>query len=147
MAPLVTDLVQIQTRPQTDTMPTIVAVTRDGIENAFRDVQVISRVRPEKLVNLVRKFGIKFRESLIFDRVKVELRIFCANNTIDDVYNTKFLQIVKTIEINLITSIERLGEGGIEILNLVVSKPDIPQDIAFNYKQVSLTFSPGRQYN
>ena len=89
-------------------------------------------------MNLVRKFGIKFRESLIFDRVKEELRIFCANNTIDDVYNTKFLQIVKTIEINLITSIERLGEGGIEILNLVVSKPDIPEDIAQNYKQVKL---------
>ena len=139
MTPFVVDVIEVQTRPQTDSLPTIISVTRDGIENTFKDVQVISRVRQEKLVPLVRKFGIQFRESLIFDRVKEELRIFCANNTIDDVYNTKFLEIVGNVEKNLISSIERLGEGGIEILNLVISKPDIPEDIAFNYKQVSYT--------
>ena len=136
MTPFVVDVVEVQTRPQTDSLPTIISVTRDGIENTFKDVQVISRVRPEKLVPLVRKFGIQFRESLIFDRVKEELRIFCANNSIDDVYNTKFLEIVANVRTNLINSIERLGEGGIEILNLVISKPDIPEDIAQNYKQV-----------
>ena len=136
MTPFIVNMVEIQTRPQTDHLPTIVSVTRDGIENTFKDIQVISRVRQEKLVPLVRKFGIKFRESLIFDRVKEELRIFCANNSIDDVYNTKFLEIVANVRTNLISSIERLGEGGIEILNLVISKPDIPEDIAQNYKQV-----------
>ena len=37
---------------------------------------------------------------------------------------------------NLILSIDRLGDGGLEILNLVIPKPDIPPDIAKNYKQV-----------
>ncbi|XP_023335671.1 erlin-2 [Eurytemora carolleeae] len=141
MTPFIVNMVEIQTRPQTDHLPTIVSVTRDGIENTFKDIQVISRVRQEKLVPLVRKFGIKFRESLIFDRVKEELRIFCANNSIDDVYNTKFLEIVANVRTNLINSIERLGEGGIEILNLVISKPDIPEDIAQNYKQVKVQWT------
>ena len=48
----------------------------------------------------------------------------------------QFLDIAKTLRTNLDTSISRLGEGGIEILNLVVPKPEIPNDIAFNYKQV-----------
>ena len=39
---------------------------------------------------------------------------------------------------NVVSSIERLGDGGLEILNLVVAKPNIPPDIAHNYKQVKL---------
>ena len=36
-------------------------------------------------------------------------------------------------------SIARLGQNGIKILNLVVNKPNIPPDIAANYKQVRLS--------
>ena len=36
------------------------------------------------------------------------------------------------------TSIDRLGDGALEILNLVISKPDIPSDIAHNYMQVTM---------
>merc|ERR1711892_978383 len=38
-------------------------------------------------------------------------------------------------------SIKRMGEDGIEILNLVVPKPDIPADIAKNYKQVKVQWT------
>ena len=40
----------------------------------------------------------------------------------------------------LINSIERLGNGGMEILNMVIPKPNIPADIAVNYKQVFLYY-------
>ena len=50
----------------------------------------------------------------------------------------RFLDIVGTVKKNVVTSIERLGDGGLEILNLVVAKPNIPPDIAHNYKQVKL---------
>ena len=33
-------------------------------------------------------------------------------------------------------SIERLSNNSVEIINLVIPKPDIPPDIAENYKQV-----------
>ena len=39
------------------------------------------------------------------------------------------------------TSIGRLGEDGIEVLNLVVPKPEIPEDIAHNYKQVKVQWT------
>ena len=39
------------------------------------------------------------------------------------------------------TSISRLGEDGIEVLNLVVPKPEIPEDIAHNYKQVKVQWT------
>ena len=68
-------------------------------------------------------------------------RIFCANHTIDEVYKTKFLQIVEQVKSRVKTSINRLGDDGIEILNLVIPKPVIPSDIAENYKQVKVQWT------
>ena len=68
-------------------------------------------------------------------------RIFCANHTIDEVYNTMFLDIVENVKTNVKESISRLGEDGIEILNLVIPKPEIPADIAHNYKQVKVQWT------
>merc|ERR1711974_238458 len=112
-----------------------------GITNTFNDVQVISKIQPKNLIKMVRTFGLQFRQALIFDRVKEELRIFCANHTIDEVYNVKFLQIVAAVRENLVSSIQRLGDGGLEIMNLVVAKPNIPPDIARNYKQVKVQWT------
>jgi regulator of protease activity HflC (stomatin/prohibitin superfamily) len=137
MLPFLTSMEQVQIRPQTDTLPPMASITRDGIQNIFKDVQIISRVDVDQVVFMVQRFGIGFRQALVYDRVKEELRIFCANNTIDDVYNAKFLDIVGEVKRNIVASISRLGRGGIEIMNLVIPKPDIPDDIAQNYMQAS----------
>merc|ERR1711962_1351542 len=117
------------------------AITQDGIQISFQEVQVISRVRQDKLISVIKRHGLNFKEPLVFDRVKEDIRIFCANHTIDDVYNVKFLDIVNEVRARLTKSIQRLGDGGVEILNLVVPKPDIPNDIANNYKQVKVQWT------
>jgi regulator of protease activity HflC (stomatin/prohibitin superfamily) len=93
-APFVTDVEEIRVQYQTDTLEMMQAVTKDGIENTFNDVQVISRIQVKNLIPMVRTFGINFREALIFDRVKEELRKFCANHTIDEVYNSKWAETI-----------------------------------------------------
>ena len=52
-----------------------------------------------------------------------------------------FLDIVANVKENVKSSIRRLGEDGIEILNLVIPKPEIPLDIAQNYKQVKVQWT------
>jgi len=141
MAPFVTSVKQVLIRSETDTLGGVEAITRDGIQISFDQVQVISRVRQDKVVKLVRKYGANFKKPLVFDRVREDIRIFCANNSIDDVYNTRFLDIVEEVKFSIIDSIHRLGEDGIEILNLVIPKPDIPQDISNNYKQVKVQWT------
>lgn len=141
MSPFVVDVEEVQIRPQTDTLDPITAITKDGIQNTFLDVQVISRVKVAQLVPMIKTYGNNFREALITDRVKEELRKFCANHTIDDVYKVKFLEIAPHVKKNLISSIDRLGNGGMEILNLVIPKPNIPADIASNYKQVKVQWT------
>jgi len=137
----VTEVELIKIRPHTDTLPAIVSVTKDGIENVFRGIQVISKVRETNVIKMVKKFGRRFKETLVFDRIKEELRIFCANKTIHEVYNEQFLEIVEAVTNNVKTSISRLGENGIIIMNLVIPKPEIPDDIAANYKQVKVQWT------
>ena len=88
-------------------------ITRDGIENTFKEVTTITTIRKDKLVLMMKKFGTDFKKALVFDRIKEELRIFCANHTIDEVYNTMFLDIVDSVLTNVRTSIKRLGEEGV----------------------------------
>ena len=93
---------------------------------------------------MIRKFGMNFKNALVYDRIKEELRIFCARHNIDEVYNTKFLSIVETVKNRTQEKIRELGDNGITILNLVVPKPEIPPDIAANYKQASKKRAEGR---
>jgi hypothetical protein len=96
----------------------------------------MSDVYQKNLIKLIRTYGMNFKDALVYDRIREELHIFCANHTVDEVYNSMFLSIVAHVKNRVQLSIERLGEGGIKLLNLVVPKPDIPTDIAANYKQV-----------
>jgi hypothetical protein len=40
MAPFITEVVEVSIRPKTDTLPPINSITKDGIENRFKEVQV-----------------------------------------------------------------------------------------------------------
>lgn len=139
--PFVTVIEEITIRPQTETLDVITTVTRDGIQNTFKNIQVLSNVEVQQMIPLIKKFGMDFRRALVYDRVSEELRTFCANHTIDEVYNTMFLDIVANVKHNVEISIERLGDNGIKLLNLVIPKPDIPRDIAANYKAVKVQWT------
>jgi len=47
---------------------------------------------------LVREFGVHLKEILVYERVAEALQVFCANHSIDDVYNENFLDIVPFVE-------------------------------------------------
>ena len=110
MTPFIVEVVEIKIRPETDVLTSPSAITKDGIQNTFNDIQVITSIKMDNLVYMLKNYGPQFKKALVFDRIKEELRIFCANSTIDEVYNTKFLAIVDKVRLNVKDSIERLGE-------------------------------------
>jgi len=140
--PFVTDIHEITIRPVTSNMKQIRTITKDGIGNTFSNIQVLSDVKVEKLIPLIKKFGLEFRDALIFDRISEELRIFCANHTVDEVYNELFLDIVGIVKSRVTSAIDKLiGDQSVKILNIVIPKPEIPIDIARNYKQVKVQWT------
>ena len=117
------------------------AVTKDGINMVFKDIQILTDVQENNIVELIRKFGKDFRKALVFDRVREEVRLFSAGHNIDEVYNTKFMEMVNVVKTETERNIKRLSESSVEILNLVIPKPEIPDDIAANYKRVVHVYS------
>jgi len=141
MQPFVSTTKSILIRPEETKMNYVEAITKDGIEISFEGISVLSRTTKRKVIDMIKEYGIRFKEVLIYDRIKEDLRIFCANKTIDQVYNEEFLDIVKAVKEDVAKQIKNLGDGGVEILNLVIPKPDIPKDIAQNYKQVKVQWT------
>ena len=139
--PFITEVKRIKIRPRTDTLKPITAVTKDGIQNTFNNVEVISDVNPMKVVALVRKYGLEFHKTLVFDRIFEEIRILCAANDIDAIYSKQFLEMVSHVTNKTKKTISKLGEGGITIYHLTIPKPDIPPDIAANYKEVKVQWT------
>ena len=52
-----------------------------------------------------------------------------------------FLEVTQIVKTNVEHSIKRLSNDSIKILNLVIPKPDIPRDIAANYKAVKVQWT------
>ena len=72
--PFIDEYKEFKIRPETQTLKPMEAITKDGITNTFREINVITRVTKEKLIFLVKKFGIDFKQFLVFDRIKEDLR-------------------------------------------------------------------------
>merc|ERR1719430_801130 len=106
-------------RPEETILDDVEATTKDGVEITFAGVSVLSRTVKSKVVSLIKRFGTDFKQVLIYNRLKEEFRNFCANNTLDEIYNVKFL----------------------EILSLGLRKPKIPKDIAENYRLMKLQWT------
>ena len=140
--PFVTRVEEITFRPVTNTLRDIKTITKDGIVNSFKDIKVITKVNKMKVIDLIREYGLEFRSVLVFDRISEEIKTFCANNTIDQVYNEKFLEIVGLVKGKVEKHIMNLiGNNSIYILNIVIPKPDIPQSILKNYQQVKVQWT------
>merc|ERR1712038_938024 len=65
-----------------------------------------------------------------------------GNHTVDEVYNELFLDIVQIVKGRVTSAIDKLiGDESVKILNIVIPKPEIPIDIARNYKQVKVQWT------
>ena len=74
MRPFFDDYTEVKIRPETYKMDPVPAITKDGIRNTFKEINVITMVKRDKLVFMAKKFGVDFKKSLVFDRIKEDLR-------------------------------------------------------------------------
>ena len=124
-APFVTTVLRVNVRPETKFLDPMKCTTKDGVSNIFKNVQVISSINTDRIFQLVSKYGNDMKKVLIYDRIAQGIQDYCANNSIDEVYNTKFVQLSASVQQSLSDSLEKLFPGGINILNLFIPKPDI----------------------
>jgi len=141
MTPWVSTYEQITVRPLQEKLYSFTAVTKDAIQITFHDIEVISSVPQENVPWLVKKFGVDFRTVLVYDRLREEVKRYCFGHDIDDVYNEQFTEMSDLVIEETKKNIERLAQGKLEILNLIIPKPEIPHDIAANYQKVKVEWT------
>jgi len=141
MQPFVTEVVYIRVTPETMKLSPMICTTQDGVKNVFRDVQVITSIDEEQVYQLVKRFTSKLKYILIYDRVREAISEFCANNTIDEVYRTRFLDVMDFVNATLVTSLQRFAPNGVILWNIFIPKPDVPPAIAANYRQVKVEWT------
>lgn len=138
MPPFITTMAQVTTRPETYFMKPLTCTTADGVGVVFRDVQVISSLKEDKVFQLVLKFGNDVKKILLHDRINEGISMFCANNSIDEVYNTKFIFLQDFVKERLNFSINVMANHSLVVWNLFIPKPEIPPAIAQNYREVKI---------
>ena len=74
MMPFIEDFREVRVRPETFTMEPVKAITKDGIENTFREIQAITTIKKDKIITMTKQFGVEFKNVLIYDRIKENLR-------------------------------------------------------------------------
>eukprot|EP00091_Calanus_sinicus_P008811 TRINITY_DN21022_c0_g1_i1.p1 TRINITY_DN21022_c0_g1~~TRINITY_DN21022_c0_g1_i1.p1 ORF type:complete len:249 (-),score=69.55 TRINITY_DN21022_c0_g1_i1:56-802(-) len=139
--PFVTTILQVTIRPETRYLNALKCTTSDGVVNVFRDIQVISSLNKEKIFDLILSFGNDIKQVLVYDRISEGIQSFCANHSIDEVYNTKFIEIEESVKASLNISIDKFAQDAIIIWNLFIPKPEIPPAIAANYREVKIEWT------
>ena len=81
------------------------------------------------------------KKVLIYDRIAQGIQDFCANNSIDEVYNSRFVDLSQSVLESLSIAMAKLSDSGLNILNLFIPKPDIPPAIAANYREVKIEWT------
>ena len=81
------------------------------------------------------------KKVLIYDRIAQGIQDFCANNSIDEVYNSRFVDLSQSVLESLRAAMAKLSDRGLNILNLFIPKPDIPPAIAANYREVKIEWT------
>ena len=139
--PFITTMMEVVVRPETTYLDPLTCTTSDGVTNIFRNVQVICSVDQSKLRYLITNYGNDMKKVLVYDRVAEAVQAFCANSSIDEVYNSKFLEIEGFVKEMVTEKIKVLADEAITVLNLFIPKPDIPPMIAQNYREVKIEWT------
>ena len=104
------------------TLPLVECVTKNGIVNTFYNDQVMSNIKLDKLIPVIREFTVDFKRMLTYVRVAKELSTLCPRREIDDVYNKQFSKNVGAVKENLIESIKRLRATSVVLYSTSTSR-------------------------
>ena len=92
--------------------------------------QILVRVMEESVLSLVRRFGTVFRETLIHDRISEELRLFCANRSVDEIFIRNYSEVVPAIRRRLELRLEQMNvSNDVRLEHLSIPKPDVPDKV------------------
>jgi len=133
--PFVTAFAEVQVTVQTDAVSSIPCGTSGGVLINFDKVEVVNRLRSEHVFGTIRNYTVNYDQTWIFDKIHHEINQFCSSHTLQEVYITLFDTLDEHLEAAIQADCD-LWAPGIEIINVRVTKPKIPEQIRRNFEQM-----------
>jgi regulator of protease activity HflC (stomatin/prohibitin superfamily) len=102
----------------------------------YHAVQAVVNILAKEAVHeTVQRYTADYDKPLIFDKVHHELNQFCSSHTLQEVYVDQFDQIDENLKLALQQDLDKLSPG-LTIMNVRVTKPNIPEAIRRNYEEM-----------
>ncbi|CAK1555740.1 unnamed protein product [Leptosia nina] len=133
MIPLLTSYKAIQTTLQTDEVKNVPCGTSGGVMIYFERIEVVNKLEPGSVLDVVRNFTADYDKTLIFNKVHHELNQFCSAHTLHEVYIDLFDQIDENLRTALQSDLNEMAPG-LKVQAVRVTKPKIPEAIRKNYE-------------
>ncbi|KAJ6834930.1 erlin-2-B isoform X1 [Iris pallida] len=133
--PLITQFEPIQVTLQTDLVRDIPCGTKGGVMISFDKIEVVNRLRKEFVYETLLNYGVNYDKTWIYDKIHHEINQFCSAHTMQQVYIDMFDQIDDKMKEAIQSDCTRYAPG-IEIINVRVTKPNIPTSIKRNFEQM-----------
>lgn len=133
--PFIETMAQVQVTMQTDSVTNIPCGTSGGVLVTFARIEVVNRLSKDHVVDTVRKYGVNYDQTWIFDKIHHEINQFCSAHTVQEVY----IDLFDTLDESLAKALQAdctKYDTGIEIIAVRVTKPDIPHQLRMNYERV-----------
>ena len=133
MFPFLTTYKTVQTTLQTDEVKNVPCGTSGGVMIYFDRIEVVNKLSPGAVYDIVRNYTAEYDKPLIFDKVHHELNQFCSAHNLQEVYIEKFDQIDENLKSAIQSDLSEMAPG-LKVLSVRVTKPKIPEAIRKNYE-------------
>jgi len=135
MIPFVTNFANIQVTLQTDTVREIPCGTSGGVMIYFDKIEVVNKLELSKAHHTIKRFGVNYDRTWIFDRIHHEINQFCSSHSLQEVYIDHFDKLDEALASSLQQSCDQ-HDTGISITAIRVTKPRIPDSVRRNYEAI-----------
>jgi len=131
--PWITQYEAIQVTLQTDQVRDIPCGTKGGVMISFDKIEVVNRLRKDYVHETLLNYGVHYDKTWIYDKIHHEINQFCSAHSLQQVYIDMFDRIDETMKEAIQRDCTRYAPG-IEIINVRVTKPNIPPSIRRNFE-------------
>ena len=133
--PLIDTVLEVQHTMQTDNITNILCGTSGGVMVTFPRIEVVNILDQEFVLDISRNYTMEYDKLLIFDPVHALVNDWCSSRTLEQVYVSDFTEMDTFLKQGIETYINKHSRG-LKIVDVRVTKPDIPPDIKLNYEEL-----------
>lgn len=125
----------VQLTLQTDTVRDIPCGTSTGVIIWFDKIEVVNQLERKKAHSTIKRFGLNYDRTFVFDKIAHEINQFCSRNTLHEVYISRFSSLDEELAGALQKTCDDF-DTGLTVVAIRVTKPRIPDSVRANYEHV-----------